>query len=401
VSRALLAGGVVAAFLAGCSGGEEERDGRPVLPPTTERGGTSSGETSTRPDEPSPPPLRPERPGAGRSLGLEVVASGFDSPVHAAVAPGEPGRLYVVEQAGRVRVLAGSRIDDEPFLDLTAEVTSEGNEQGLLSIAFHPRFQANSRFYVNFTDRRGDTRVDEFRVRAGRPTRVRRLLHVGQPYANHNGGQLAFGPDGLLYVGMGDGGSGGDPGDRAQDLSSPLGKLLRLDVDDRGAGWEPIAYGLRNPWRFSFDRLTGDLWIGDVGQNEVEEIDVLPARRVGELTNFGWDVYEGTRVHEDKEPTPGGRLVGPVSEYGHDLGCSVTGGFVYRGRDVHGRAGGRFFYGDYCSGRIWSLARWQGETTGRGHSFRVPELTSFAEDADGELLLLSRDGTIYRLARRG
>ena len=339
-------------------------------------------------------------PGRGGPLGLEEVASGFDAPVHAAAAPGEPGRLYVVEQPGRIRVLEGGTLQEEPFLDITDQVES-GGEQGLLSVAFHPDYGENGLFYVNYTNNAGDTRVVEYRAEAGAaPARSRPLLAVDQPYENHNGGQLAFGPDGLLYVGMGDGGAGGDPENRAQDLSSRLGKLLRLDVDDRGADWELVAYGLRNPWRFSFDRETGDLWIADVGQQEIEEIDFVPAAEVGELLNFGWDAYEGTAVFEDKEPSPGGLLVDPISQYTHEFGCSVTGGFVYRGSDARRQARGRYFYGDYCSGRIWSLARWRGEVMRRGHQFSVPELSSFAEDGDGELYLISQGGTIYRLAPR-
>jgi len=341
-----------------------------------------------------------ERPGPGGFLELEEVVSGLDAPVHAAAAPGERGRLYVVEQPGRIRVLEGGTVLDEPFLDITDKVRS-GGEQGLLSVAFHPEYEENDLFYVNYTNNAGDTRVEEYHADAGDAgDGSRTLLAVDQPYANHNGGQVAFGPDGLLYVGMGDGGAGGDPEDRAQDLGSRLGKLLRLDVDDPGADWELVAYGLRNPWRFSFDRLTGDLWIADVGQEEFEEIDFVPAAEVGELLNFGWDAFEGSAVYEDKEPSPGGRLVQPISEYTHEFGCSVTGGFVYRGSDIAGEARGRYFYGDYCTGRVWSLARWRGEVMRRGQEFRVPQLSSFAEDADGELYLVSQGGAIYRLALR-
>ena len=362
---------------------------------------TSARSTDTGPAPPTSSGEAEEsgRPGRGGPLALEEVVSGLDSPVHAAPAPGEPGRLYVVEQPGRIRVLEGSRVLEVPFLDITEKVQS-GGEQGLLSVAFHPDYEENGLFYVNYTNLGGDTRVSEYRVAGGTAGESRPLLAVDQPYANHNGGQLAFGPDGLLYVGMGDGGSGGDPENRAQDLGSRLGKLLRLDVDDPGADWELVAYGLRNPWRFSFDRVTGDLWIGDVGQSELEEIDFVPAAEVGELLNFGWDAFEGTAVFENKEPSPSGRLVEPISEYSHELGCSVTGGFVYRGSDVLRQARGRYFYGDYCSGRLWSLARWQGEVTRRGYPFRVPQLTSFAEDTDGELYLVSQAGTVYRLAAR-
>ncbi|MGH3058395.1 MAG: PQQ-dependent sugar dehydrogenase [Gaiellaceae bacterium] len=387
------AGAVLLLLAAGCSSG----DGMERSAPTTDTGPappTRSDATETSSEPAS------ERPGRGGPLELEEVVSGLDAPVHAAAAPGERGRLYVVEQPGRIRVLEGDRVLAEPFLDITDEVQS-GGERGLLSVAFHPDYEENGLFYVNYTNNAGDTRVVEYRAEEGTAAaRSRPLLAVDQPYANHNGGQLAFGPDGLLYVGMGDGGSGGDPENRAQDLGSRLGKLLRLDVDDPGAEWELVAYGLRNPWRFTFDRLTGDLWIGDVGQEELEEIDFVAAPQVGELLNFGWDAYEGSAVFEDKEPSPGGRLVAPIGEYTHEFGCSITGGFVYRGSDVEREARGRYFYGDYCTGRIWSLARWQGEVTRRGYQFRVAQLSSFAEDADGELYLVSQGGTIYRLAPR-
>ena len=384
-------------LVAGCSGGSDEsmepapRTTDTSVAPPTESGATDTG---------AEPAADPDRPGSGGALRIVEVASGLEAPVHAAAAPGEPDRLYVVEQVGRIRILEGGRVRERPFLDVTDRVLS-GGEQGLLSVAFHPDYETNGLFYVNYTNEAGDTRVEEFRAAGGAaPAESRTLLAVEQPYANHNGGQLAFGPDGLLYVGMGDGGSGGDPENRAQDLGSRLGKLLRLDVDTRGAEWEIVAYGLRNPWRFSFDRESGDLWIGDVGQQELEEIDFVPADKVGELLNFGWDVFEGSAVYEDKEPTPDGRLVGPLSEYTHEFGCSVTGGFVYRGSDAREKARGRYFFGDYCSGRIWSLARWRGEVTRRGHPFRVAQLTSFAEDGRGELYLLSGDGTIYRLTPR-
>ncbi|MGH3023556.1 MAG: PQQ-dependent sugar dehydrogenase [Gaiellaceae bacterium] len=394
MSRSLLA---VAALLvlvaAGCSGGGPEEDsGMPppeTAPEPTGTGTTDTGTGGTTTEG-------PDEPGDGGPLRLEEVASGLNAPVHAAAAPGEPDRLYVVEQAGRIVVLEDGEILREPFLDIVEDVRS-GGEQGLLSVAFHPDYEANGLFYVNYTNLVGDTRVRELERTARGVDERRMLLSIDQPYANHNGGQLAFGPDGLLYVGTGDGGAGGDPENRAQDPSSQLGKLLRLDVDDPDAEWEMVAYGLRNPWRFSVDRLTGDLWIGDVGQNAIEEIDFVPARRVGDLLNFGWDVFEGTQQFEDKEPTPGGPLVEPISQYTHEFGCSVTGGFVYRGSEVSRQARGRYFYGDYCSGRVWSIARWEGEISRRGQGFQVPELTSFAEDLEGELYLISAEGSIFRL----
>ncbi len=394
----LVVGVVVLLLALGCNGSSDETAGAPS---PSETGSTeiptASGETET---QPLPTPTDPGKPGPGGPLGLKIVASGLDSPVFATAAPGEPDRLYVVEQPGRIRVLEKGKLLDEPFLDLTSEVSS-GGERGLLSMAFHPDYASNGLFYVDYTDLEGDTRVAEYRVSSAgaEPTRVRELLYVMQPYANHNGGQLAFGPDGLLYVGMGDGGSAGDPENRAQDLSSRLGKLLRLDVDGPSTEWEMVAYGLRNPWRFSFDRLTGDLWIGDVGQDSVEEVDRIGVRDLDKLHNFGWDVFEGSETYEDKVPAPGGELVGPITEYSHDLGCSVTGGYVYRGKDLP-QAWGRYFHGDYCSGRIWSVARWDRQYSRRGHPFRVPGLTSFGEDLNGELYLLSSDGTIRRLVSR-
>jgi glucose/arabinose dehydrogenase len=336
---------------------------------------------------------------AAQKLRLVRVASGLDSPTHLAAPSSEPNRLYVVEQAGTIRVIENGKLLPTPFLDIRALVRS-GGEQGLLSVAFHPDYASNRLFYVDYTNTDGDTRVVEYRSGSGgAPQRVRELLAVEQPYPNHKGGQLAFGPDGKLYVGMGDGGSGGDPENRAQNLSSQLGKLLRLDVDNAGADWEIAGYGLRNPWRFSFDRKTDDLYIGDVGQGEWEEIDYLPASRLGELVNYGWDVLEGSHSYEDKQPNSAGALVGPIFEYDHGQGCSVTGGFVYRGTKVP-PAQGRYFLGDYCSGRIWSLVVKDGKATRvKRHPFTVDQLSSFGENARGELFLVSQSGTIYRLAR--
>jgi glucose/arabinose dehydrogenase len=376
---------------AACTGSPGEGMTEPVTTepdPSTSTSGETGGATLPRIDAGPPAP--------GGSIGVEQVAAGFESPVFATAAPGEPNRLYVVEQGGRIRILEDGQILDEPFLDISDQV-SIGNEQGLLSAVFHPDYESNHLFYVDYTDVQGNTRVVEYRntERQG-PVEKRELLYVPQPYPNHNGGQLAFGPDGLLYVGMGDGGSGGDPENRAQDLSSRLGKMLRIDVDDPKAEWEMFAYGLRNPWRFSFDRVTGDLWIGDVGQSSLEEIDFVSAPDLGRLYNFGWDVFEGSEIYEDKPLTPGGILVDPQTEYSHAEGCSVTGGYVYRGEEMRSEAWGRYFYGDYCSGRIWSLARMDHEPMRRGHQFLIPNLTSFAEDLDGELYALSRDGVIYR-----
>jgi len=328
-----------------------------------------------------------------------VVRSGFDSPVHVASTKSQPNRLYVVEQAGLIRVLVSGKIRRNPFLDIRSRVTS-GGEQGLLSVAFHPNFARNHLFYVDYTDVNGDTRVVQFKTNkagtVGLPATARQVLFVKQPYSNHNGGQLAFGPDGLLYIGMGDGGSEGDPQNRSQNLSSRLGKLLRIDAAKRGAKPQIAAYGLRNPWRFSFDRGTGDLYIGDVGQDEWEEVDYV-ARRDAGLKNFGWNVYEGNARYSNNPLNPAGKLTFPVHAYNHSLGCSVTGGFVYRGKAVPS-ARGRYFYGDYCTGRIWSLKIADGRATDvKQESQRLPDLSSFGEDVRGELYAVTLSGKLFRL----
>ena len=332
------------------------------------------------------------------ALRLERVAS-VDSPVHVAAPRSEPGRVYVVEQVGRIRVLVNGRMRAAPFLDIRGRVAS-GGERGLLSVAFHPSYARNRRFYVNYTDVNGDTRVVEYRSDGTRalPRTARRLLFVDQPYPNHNGGQLAFGPDGRLYVGMGDGGAGGDPENRAQNLGDRLGKLLRLNVNRRGAAWQIAGYGLRNPWRFSFDRANGDLYLADVGQNAWEEVHYTPRRSPG-LENYGWDVYEGRAVYERKQPSRAGRLVFPIHVYanGPSGACSVTGGFVYRGRAVRGLRG-RYVFGGFCSGTIWTLRVSRGRAVGvRRERIRLDGLSSFGEDARGELYATSLDGGVYRI----
>ena len=341
----------------------------------------------------------PRAGGSGEraSLSLERVASGFRAPVYVTAPRSEPGRLYVVEQPGRILVLENGRVRSAPFLDIRSLV-EYGSEQGLLGLAFHPSYERNRRFYVNYTDNDGDTRVVEYRSNGQRalPATARRLLFVDQPYPNHNGGHLAFGPEGRLYVGMGDGGSGGDPENRAQNIRSRLGKLLSINAATGGVRMD--ALGLRNPWRFSFDRANGDLYIGDVGQGMWEEIDYVPRRNPG-LENYGWDVWEGRMRFERKRPSRG-RVVFPVTVYGRAGGnCTVIGGYVYRGRAVPA-ARGRYFYGDFCSGVISSLTVRSGRARGvRRERFRVNDLSSFGEDVRGELYLVSLGGTIYRLAR--
>jgi glucose/arabinose dehydrogenase len=332
-----------------------------------------------------------------RALRLARVASGFQAPVYVTSAPGETGRLYVVEQRGVIKVLERGKIRAAPFLDVRSKVKA-GGEQGLLGLAFARDYRKSRVLVVNYTDVNGDTRVVRYKANKTRalPGTARVLLTVPQPFGNHNGGMVEFGPDGLLYVGMGDGGSADDPGNRAQSMATLLGKLVRLDAKKTKPAPRIVALGLRNPWRFSFDRATRDLWIGDVGQYETEEIDVL---RAGTklMPNFGWSKFEGSREYLDKALGPG-RLTGPVAVYSHESGCSVTGGYVYRGKAVPA-ARGRYFYGDYCSGRVWSLSASAPNGSVRVEPFRVDAITSFGEDGAGELDLVSQKGTIFRLAR--
>lgn len=317
-------------------------------------------------------------------------------PVQVTAPRNERRRLYVVEQRGTIRVIEKGRVRRGLFLDIRGLVRA-GGEQGLLGLAFDPSYGKNRFIYVNYTNRSGDTRVVRYKTRGTRalPKTSRLLLGIDQPYSNHNGGNLAFGPDGYLYVGTGDGGAGGDPEDRAQDMGSLLGKMLRLDVRRPGSAPEIVGLGLRNPWRYSFDRRTGDLYIGDVGQNEIEEIDFTPRNSPG-LQNYGWNVYEGTRRYEARPLGPGA-LVPPVYEYAHDVGCSVTGGYVYRGK-ARSALRGLYVFGDYCTGRVWSLRVVNGKAVGvRREPFQIPSLTSFGEDAAGELYATSHDGVVYRL----
>lgn len=343
----------------------------------------------------------------------ELAAEGLARPVGLANAADGSGRLFIIEQEGVIRILQDGFLAAEPFLDIRGQVTREGNEQGLLGLAFHPDYPQNGYFYVNYTDLNGHTVISRFRVSADTnladPSTELRLMQVKQPYANHNGGGMAFGPDGYLYIGLGDGGLAGDPQGNAQDTSSSLGKLLRIDVDGgdpyavpadnpfaAGGGAPTVwAIGLRNPWRFSFDPQTGDLYIGDVGQGEWEEIDYLPAGSPGGA-NFGWDYYEANAEYEGTAPADVSYVL-PVAAYPHSEGCSVTGGEVYRGASLPGLQG-VYLYGDYCSGTVWGLLRqadggWQNQLM-----FQVQaQIASFGRDEAGELYLADLQGNVYKL----
>jgi glucose/arabinose dehydrogenase len=333
-----------------------------------------------------------------QQLSLQLFAQGLRPLTAIASTPAEPRRLYAVEQTGRIVYFVNGKLSGT-FVDLRRRITS-GGEQGLLSLAFSPNYRRNHRFYVNYTDTRGNTRVVEFRSRKGRgiPSTERQLLYVRQPYTNHNGGGLQFDREGRLYVGMGDGGSAGDPQNRAQNPAERLGKLLRANPLAKPLRWQMVALGLRNPWRFSFDRANGDLYIADVGQGNWEEIDYRPASQIPVVANYGWRTYEGNARYSNTPLGPG-QLVGPVYVYNHIEGsCSVTGGYVYRGHAV-AAAAGRYFFGDYCSGILWSLRIANGSAADvRREPFRLQSLTSFGEDPSGELYLATETGKIFKLA---
>jgi glucose/arabinose dehydrogenase len=316
------------------------------------------------------------------------------------------GRLFVIEKRGRIRVIENDQLLEAPFLDITDRVGSSGNEQGLLGLAFHPQYSQNGRFFVNYTDTNGDTVIARFQSTSdpnvADPDSEVMVLGMDQPFANHNGGVLVFGPDGYLYAGLGDGGSQGDPNENAENTAVLLGKILRLDVDsaepyaipaDNPFGNEVWAYGLRNPWRLSFDRSTGDLYIGDVGGGQWEEIDFLPAGSPGGA-NFGWDQREG--AHDFEGGGPEG-MIDPVAEYSHpEGGCSVTGGYVYRGAMPEWN--GIYLYGDYCTGMIWGLLNSDGGWQSQLLFDTDVTITSFGQDTSGEIYFLSDNGSIFRLA---
>jgi glucose/arabinose dehydrogenase len=364
-------------------------------------------------------PAVPEADASWPELQLELITGGLDEPTHAIHAGDGSGRLFVVEKAGRIVIVQDGVLQTQPFLDISERVNAVGSEQGLLSVAFPFEYATKGYFYVNYTDSAGDTVVARYRLAGpdtpdqADPDSEQVLLQITQPYGNHNGGQIAFGPDGYLYIGMGDGGAAGDPQNYAQTPDALLGKMLRIDVEtdpeearylvppdnpfiaDPDYAPEIWATGVRNPWRFSFDPLTGDLYMADVGQGEREEINVQPASSSGG-ENYGWRCFEGTAVFDTSAPPcddPAFRetLTMPVAEYGHDLGCSVTGGFVYRG-DAYPALQGIYFYADYCSGRVWGMRQTEeGWETAQllNTDYRI---ATFGADGAGRLYVLSIGG---------
>lgn len=393
-------------FIAACNG--QNTLTAPPSTPTADRATPTSISPTTPSNTETPgqtPPAQTPFPDPN-AYAWQPIVDGLQRPVDLQF--DGSGRLFVLEKVGRILIIENNQLIGTPFLDISDRVGSSGNEQGLLGLAFHPKYKENGRFFVNYTDNSGNTVIARFQVSSdpnvADPNSEVKILGVDQPFPNHNGGVLAFGPDGYLYAGLGDGGSAGDPLGNGQNTQVLLGKILRLDVDSQEPyaipagnpfGNEIWAYGLRNPWRLSFDRSTNDLYIGDVGQDMWEEIDFLPAGSPGGA-NFGWSIREG--AHDYKGGNTQG-LIDPVAEYSHpEGGCSVTGGYVYRGSMPEWN--GIYLYGDYCTGMIWGLVHtdsgWQ-----RQLLFDLDvTITSFGQDRSGEVYLVSDNGGVFRLTHK-
>jgi glucose/arabinose dehydrogenase len=344
-------------------------------------------------------------------LVLQPFLDGLQLPVLMIPVPGDSEKLYVVEKVGRVRVVQAGTLQDQSVLDIESLV-STGNEQGLLGLALHPDYQNNGYMFVYYTDAAGDTQVVRYQVSndVADPNSAKLILTVDQPHSNHNGGMIAFGPDGYLYIGLGDGGSADDPKNRAQNMTLHLGKILRIDVnngdpyaipeDNPFVGEADVlpeiwTYGWRNPWRFSFDRETGDMWLGDVGQNKYEEISVQIAGQGG--GNYGWRCKEASHNFDRSEGCEG-ELIDPVLEYDHSQGVSVTGGYRYRGSAIP-ELQGMYVYADFGSGKIWFAAEQDGTWGASEWQDTDLNISSFAEDASGELYVIDYRGPIYKLTK--
>jgi glucose/arabinose dehydrogenase len=352
--------------------------------------------------EPGPQPLA-MRTAAEPTFAATVIARGLDAPTWVGSAPGDPaGTLWIVERGGKLLRAEGRRLERRvTWLDLTKQV-STGAEQGFLAIAFTPDFGESREAVLSWTDRAGDSQIELWNLgrSAGQARRLRSLLTVDQPFPNHNGGGIEFGPHRTLYAGFGDGGGAGDPSDSAQEPGRPLGKMLATDLSVPGEPkWTEVATGLRNPWRFWFDPALGEMWIGDVGQDLTEEIDRIRLDSSAPPANLGWSVYEGHHPFRDREIRGTQELTWPVASYEHQRGrCSVTGGRIYRGAAVTPLRG-RYLFGDFCTGEIWTLLPGPGISADdlRVEPVIVPQMAHIGADADGELLIASLDGMIHRI----
>lgn len=376
--------------------------------------------TETATSTPTAPPSVTTFPNPESYQWVQVVG-GLQNPVNLANAGDGSNRLFVLEKKGLIRVISGGTLQENPFLDISSQVGSRGSEQGLLGLAFHPDFKSNGYFYLDYTDTSGNTIIARFTAdpqasagdQKGDPASEKVLLTIDQPFSNHNGGHILFGPDGMLWIGMGDGGSGGDPHGNGQSLNTLLGKLLRIDVNrgdpyaipadnpfaSRSSGLPEIwAFGLRNPWQFSFDAQTADLYIADVGQDQWEEVDFLPSGFPDLPANLGWNIKEGSHPF-NSVASPPPNLIDPVTEYDHSQGCSIIGGGVYRGQALP-EFNGVYLFGDYCSGTIWGLLHlssgWQSQllfNTG-------VQIQAFGTDQQGEVYFVASEGSLYRLEKR-
>lgn len=349
---------------------------------------------------------------SSQTIGLTTFATGFSSPIEITHPVGDP-RLFVVQKGGSIKILnLDGTINPTNFLTLPSGTVSNGSEQGLLGLAFHPNYATNGYFYLNYTNAAGNTVIARYSVSANPNiadlSSGAILLTINQPFSNHNGGTIRFGPDGYLYIGMGDGGSGGDPGNRAQNINENLGKMLRIDVDGPApygipptnpyvgvAGNDEIwAIGLRNPWKFSFDMLNNDLWIADVGQDAYEEVNHNPAPVAAGL-NYGWKCYEANNVYTNGCAVPTTTYTFPVAQYSHSLGCSITGGYVYRGT-TYPNFYGKYFMADYCFNKIGMIT--VGSSTIAWSNAFTGNFTTFGQDLNGEMYIAGiNNGTVYKL----